>query len=154
MILCCLYCLVMHCHLTGYLSCEWAATWRSVCQQTARGELRADALASAGYCNEWGRARGWGSQSGNQVMEKEFGARVSMMGGRDGGKGVECLKICLEMQVQWRRKFIGNYEPTATGEWGRKTEVMEGTLLKICIKILFVVGVALRGILLKGLTWA
>lgn len=31
-------------------------------------------VASGDYCNEWVQAWGWGAQSGNEVMEKEFRA--------------------------------------------------------------------------------
>lgn len=59
-----------------------------------------------------------------------------------------------EMQIQWGRKFMGNYESTATGEWASKAEVMEGVLPEICIKILVVVCMALGGIFSKVLNWA
>lgn len=78
------------------------------------------------------------------------------MGGWEEGKDGRMSEglFSFGLQVQWGRKFIGNYEPAATGEWGSKPEVMEGVCLEICIKILRVVGVALGGILPKSLTWA
>lgn len=87
-------------------------------------------------------------------MEKEFRAGSEYDGVEDKAVSEGFVFFWNASTIEGGRKFIGNYESTATGERGSKREVVEGVFLEICIKILVVVRVALEGIFLKGLTWA
>lgn len=109
-------CSEKYCHpcITGFPSCKRAAVERRSSQQKAVGRLETEVC---GFGSDWVPAGGWGAQSGNQVMAKEFRAGREW----DGWQGVEDGFVWRLVSF-WnastiREEVDREQERAATGEW-------------------------------------
>lgn len=124
-------CSEKYCHpcITGFHSCKRAAVARRTSQQKAVGKLPTKVC---GFGSDWLPAGGWGAQSGNQVMAKEFRAGREW----DGWQGVE-RRVVWRFVSFWnastiREEIDREHNCAATGEWEQARG--ESVFLKVCIK--------------------